>query len=695
MTDETRLNELLDLVEQARSEGDSVTEQKAAAAYKRESAPEMSDADIKKEASRMSTVGALTSLGYPTANTLVDTVESVKQWPGAVGSAAKQWGKSLSWNPLKNAQTSVAGLANIVGGMAQQPVNLLSKDPSNPAFTIPQFESGKPVSDMIGAAMLPVGGAIGGASKDIGGVTGIDPHRIEAGINTALLAAPLAKGMKGGARTPKTGEVKPALPTREQLKTDSTAAYKVIEDSGAKISEQSLTKLKTDVAASLKKKGIDPDNNPSATNALNRVLKTNGDISFQELETLRQVANNAEKDTAITRPSDSFFAGEIVDHIDRYMESIKQPDVTGGDPAVLTGMLNEARGLWARNKKTEVIDDLLHKAEIDAPGYGNAGMENAIRNQFKALAKNKRRMRGFSAEETAAIENIAKGGSNWQRSMRMIGKLAPTGAISWTLNGGAGFALGGPAGMVALPAVGIVAKTAAKKMAINNVMRAQELMRRGPPQQPAAAPIAQQPAAVSGQLMPRTPLALPAPTMIAGERGAPGTQFARENMGFTPDVERAGGLHPGMARESVKPFTTPEMPIALPYREAPRMLTDQRPMVVDSTGRATPSPQALIDYLNKMGLNGLRNIRQPSVNPLQTRGLLDMIEETNPAILMPKPKATKSAAKMTELQKLEAEAQRKGFFEKENPTKEQIAAEREWSARYKAAQERAKNQGVQ
>jgi hypothetical protein len=145
--------------------------------------------------------------------------------------------------------------------------------------------------------------------------------------------------------------------------------------------------------------------------------------------------------------------------------------------------LNEARGLWSRYRKTEIIDELMHRAELSAPNFSGSGLENAVRTEFRALAKNSKKMRGFSKAEQAAIEKVAKGGPI-ENSLRMLGKAAPTGIVSGALSTGAGFAVGGPVGAVALPAAGGAARLGAKKMTLSNAAKAQEIMRAGPGYKP-------------------------------------------------------------------------------------------------------------------------------------------------------------------------------------------------------------------
>jgi hypothetical protein len=277
------------------------------------------------------------------------------------------------------------------------------------------------------------------------------------------------------------GGVSKAAPSIDELKTQAAAAYKRADDAGVIVHENSLKGLKTRIVSVTKKEGLDKDLHPDSSAVLNRVIKTKGQLTLSELETLRKVANDAKSSI---KPADKRLASKIVDEIDDYIDNLGAKDVVAGD-ATKVGALKEARGLYSRAKKAETIENLVKRAELSAPNFSASGMENALRTEFRNLAKNERKMRMFTAEERAAIQKVAKGGKT-ENALRMIGKLAPTGIVSGGLGTGIGFAIGGPAGAVAVPAVGASSRFAATRMTKKNVDRVSEIVRRGPQQRPVA-----------------------------------------------------------------------------------------------------------------------------------------------------------------------------------------------------------------
>jgi hypothetical protein len=272
------------------------------------------------------------------------------------------------------------------------------------------------------------------------------------------IPAPVAQAERAAGLAKVPSEV---IPTRAELADAARAAYKRADEAGVVVSENSLKGLKTRVVSSA---------------ALKKILQSKGELTLTEVETLRKVAKDAQ---GSIKPADKRLASMIVDELDDYIDNLSGADVVAGD-ATKVKALKEARGLYSRAKKSEVIEDLMQRAQDSASQFSGSGLENSIRTQFRALAKNKKQMRMFTAEEQAAIRRVAQGGPV-ENAMRFIGKFAPTGVVSGVLTGGAGAMIGGPLG-AALPLAGLGGRAAATRMTMRNVRRADELMRRGPVQ---------------------------------------------------------------------------------------------------------------------------------------------------------------------------------------------------------------------
>jgi hypothetical protein len=267
---------------------------------------------------------------------------------------------------------------------------------------------------------------------------------------------------------------KPPAPSIEELQAAKNAAYEAADNTGIVVSRNALNRLKVGLVNDLKKEGLSRKLHPKASAALEEILNTKGQLSLSEIETLRKIANDAK---GSIEPADARLGSRIVDRIDDFEEGLSQADVIGGNASAATAY-KEARALNTRLAKAKTIEELFRRAELNAPNFSGSGMENALRTEFRALAKNKREMRRFSPEERIAIEKVAKG-APMENLLRQIGKLAPTGVVSAGMGAMAGAMLGGPVGAATVPALGFAARSAATRMTRKNATNVSEMVRRG------------------------------------------------------------------------------------------------------------------------------------------------------------------------------------------------------------------------
>jgi hypothetical protein len=609
MADEARLNELLDLVEQARAEGDSETEQKAIAAYKRESAPAAPP------------VQAIGAGGYnPMLGRLAGATQAGMGKLGVTPEMETQgFNPAGMLEPFLQAGTGAAGgIAGGLAGILQGGYNAV----------VPQRFEGPQAADRVrqvqGAMTYQPRTGLGAVASTMIGAPG---QAYQAGTNflgekatdltgspafgtlikTAGDVAPMVAGARmssaptGPRRTGAYESTKFDVPTTQTLKTASQAAYKAADEAGVIVPVEGYAKSLGNVQTMVTKEGIDPTLHPKSVAVLKRLEEASGKpLTLQEAETLRKIALDAEDDlNPVTRQPtpDARLAGKIVDELDESIDALS--------------VNSPARALWARSRRSQMIDRAIERAEIKAGAqYTQAGMEHALRTEFKQLALNERRMRGLTKDQQAAVRKVAAGGP-LENTLRALGKFDPTSSVVAAAGSLGTSALMAPltgGASAVLPALGFLGKRVATNMTKRNVDKAREaLVGRGVEPMPSTLNVPKA-TPVAGELMPREPLALPAPNIISGQRSAPGTTFQREQMGMTPDVEQAGLLHPGMARESV-----PRRPLSLPY--LPEQPKAAGPMVVDPAGRVAPTATSLDDYLRANGLDRMRNVRQPAANP--------------------------------------------------------------------------------
>jgi len=408
------------------------------------------------------------------------------------------------------------------------------------------------------------------------------------------------------------------VPTSEQLAAAASEAYKASDAAGVVIrpeSTRAVVSMIQDVAKS-ENLGKLPPKIKEASDILIERIDKNEPLSLRDADKVRQLINDAKKSTDA---ADQRLASIIQERYDAYLDNLKPSDTLAGDSAQGVALLRDARDLFRRRRNSERLDEMEERARVKGDAkYTQAGDEHALRGEFLALA-NSKEIRKFTPEEQAAIKRVAAPGKG-ANLLRNLGKFDPmrggmATALGAGVGGGFGAAIAGPAGgligPVALGTAAHLANRGSKAITKGNVAKAREILV-GRELRPSGlldsdAPLLRRPEEVSGEVMPRPPLALPAPNIISGQRSAPGTAYAREQMGLTPDVERAGLLHPGMARENV-----PRPPLALPdLRQPPKA----QPIVVDPQGRVAPHVSTLNEYIRDMGINRSRGPVRPSPRP--------------------------------------------------------------------------------
>jgi len=255
-----------------------------------------------------------------------------------------------------------------------------------------------------------------------GEVSAFDPRMMDDATNLASMVTMASPA----ARRPITAP-KPAN-TVDSLKADASALYEAADASGVTFDGPRVSTLVNDITAKVMSEGIDPTLHPRATAALKRLqdVSTTG-MTVKEVKTMRRIL--AAGGNNVMNPDEGRIAGMMVNALD---------DMT----ASAAPELAQARGLYSAAKKGELIEETIAKAQDQAGiNYSAAGFEQALRRNFMTLVNNKAAMRGFTAEEKAAIRKVAEGGPI-ENFMRYVGKWSAGGPVSAVAS------FGGPAAIV-------------------------------------------------------------------------------------------------------------------------------------------------------------------------------------------------------------------------------------------------------
>jgi hypothetical protein len=267
---------------------------------------------------------------------------------------------------------------------------------------------------------------------------------------------PFAMGAKGTLQAP----------TVQELKGQAGQQYKFAEDVGAVFKKNSYNQFANKLESTLAKEGLDKTLQPRVFAALERIKDTkNSNVSLENMEILRRIGQSA---GSSIDASERRLASILVDNLDDFVETAQPGQLAKGSSEAVRA-LTDARDLWKRAKKTEIIDDLKASAELRAEAnYNQSGMENALRRKLVNLADNPKKLRAFTKEEQAIIKSTAKGGSI-QNALRFIGKLAPTGVVSGGVSVGGGALIGGTPGAIVVPVIGSLARQGATQLGLRNI----------------------------------------------------------------------------------------------------------------------------------------------------------------------------------------------------------------------------------
>lgn len=300
------------------------------------------------------------------------------------------------------------------------------------------------------------------------------------GSPLAGMIAGMGVGAPFGIRT-RQNEV---APTAEQLRSQAGDAYARSAAAGAVIKPESLANAGQSIVQKVSNKiVIDPEVDTEAVAVQRRLTQ-----AFTEPQTLEQLDLTRQfiRDAQAAGGRSGKYAKEALREFDAYINRIGKNDIVAGDSKQAISELKNARDLWTRSNKTQILEDILQSAELRATAnYSQSGMENALRRKLVNLADSED-LKFFTKAEQDAIKAAAKGGKV-QNFLRWAGKYAGTSplqtGVGTGMGGALGAMLGGPVGAAigaaTVPAVGGAARAGATQLGMQQIRQLQEMMALG------------------------------------------------------------------------------------------------------------------------------------------------------------------------------------------------------------------------
>ena len=285
-------------------------------------------------------------------------------------------------------------------------------------------------------------------------------------------------GLLLGARRGATRAMEAQVPTVPQLKEQAGELYRAAESRGVNADPILTQALADNTRAVLAKEGrISPTGRisevyPKAREGMQLIDDYAGaPMSPTQMQTVRKVVADGmtSKDGTERRLS-----GILTDTFDEWARP-------------LAPELDQARNVASRYLTAEQLERARELAGSKASQFTGSGFENALRTEYRGL--DRAAIKGsqrFSDDVSNAIETVSRGtpASNFARG---LGKLAPTGAVPFGVNGGlaagVGMLGGGPVGagatMLGLSGLGTAGRAAATHMGIRSADIAELTARNG------------------------------------------------------------------------------------------------------------------------------------------------------------------------------------------------------------------------
>lgn len=256
-------------------------------------------------------------------------------------------------------------------------------------------------------------------------------------------------------------------PAVDQLKTQAQNLYSQARAANVTVKPKSVTNLVQSMEMAAGR--LNRDLRPNTAGVVNDIAALKGKpLGLDELDELRQTVGLAMKRA---EPQDVRTLTRMKDILDDFADNkVTANDVTGD----IRGFdyIKQAREVWSRKAKSEILQEINEKAMNQATGY-----ENGLIVQLRQLANNKNRLKQFSPSEQKAIKDAVRRG-NARGVLAMIGRLSPNSTFGGITTGGAMVGSGVLPGM-ALGATGFAAKKGAESLTRGKFKSVQDLVALG------------------------------------------------------------------------------------------------------------------------------------------------------------------------------------------------------------------------
>lgn len=238
----------------------------------------------------------------------------------------------------------------------------------------------------------------------VGASATIDYAREHGVDNPVLLAALGVVGGvgAGGTASKLSGAFKPNTAIGD-VRNAAKAKYAEVDAAGVQFDPASYDQFIDNVQRNLANEGFSPNTHTAIASWVNKLEAMRGrGASLSELDAFRSELRK--KLGGSSDDNTRRLVSEFSDEIDNYVGNAGPQDIFSGNLPQAQQAIGDARRLWTAVSKGEKIDELFRRASVSP-----ASKAEAIRNEFRSLALNQKKMRQFSPTERDFIEQIARG----------------------------------------------------------------------------------------------------------------------------------------------------------------------------------------------------------------------------------------------------------------------------------------------
>lgn len=347
----------------------------------------------------------------------------------------------------------------------------------------PLLKGTRRVMQELGAWSVPGGGVAAKTAKPLKRLVEELPSVVTSGGGAAV-AQQIAPdngvaeviGQLAGAMTPggvaRTVSRGPKAPNLDELRVARDKAYEGVKKLGASYAPKAYDDMLVGLVNDVKADNISPTRHERAYSFINDMIGRRGKpMTLTELDQLRQEVRRDLIVPSWSNPAaaaDAHFGEKVLDAIDDMIATDTSASVT----------MKTAREAHARLRKSELIAEAIEKAARRADSTGSGGnINNAIRQNIRAILDSPKKRKSFSKSELEAMETLIKQGK-MENLLRLIGKLSPSGNGLMAALGIGGSMMNPMIGAASLAGLG--AKTAADNITRGAATRLQRQVAKVP-----------------------------------------------------------------------------------------------------------------------------------------------------------------------------------------------------------------------